>query len=128
MFRRGGGLGLTAYLIVQHLRLDGPKTINELATALNIKPATVRRKLTRMTALAMARHDDDGYWRILPFNPDTVATAVGTAGKAAAQRSRHDQESHNRAHAVQQWAQRAQNPKHRASRISNNNPTNGPDR
>ena len=103
LFLRGGGLGLMAWRILQHLDPDEGQSAQDLAAALTVKPASVRPALRRMRALGMCSRDEDGHWRILPFDPDEVAARIGTAGKAVKQRERHQREAQQRQEDVERW-------------------------
>lgn len=105
VYRRGGGLGLSAYRLLGHLDLDETCTAKELAEATGLHPGSARSTLRRMKELGMAERDDDGGWRATRFDPSRVAREVGTAGKAASQRRRLREESRRRDEAVRRWRQ-----------------------
>jgi hypothetical protein len=103
LFRAGGGLGVGAYALIRALHPDEGQSAKDLATATGLKPDMVRNKLRRMAEVGMCSRDDDGHWRLLPFDPDRAAALVGTTGKAERQHTRHLAQSAIRWASVETW-------------------------
>jgi hypothetical protein len=53
-----------------------------------------------MAEVGLAHRDDDGHWRRLPFDPNTVGGQIGTAGRAKTRRDRRRREALQRQDAV----------------------------
>jgi len=92
---RHGGLPKSCARIYEGLAEQVHETPSELAARIVLHVTTIRKNLLRLEAVGMAQRDAYGRWRRLPVDLarlDEIAEELGTAGKAAAQHVRFDEE------------------------------------
>lgn len=77
----------------------------ELEQRTHLSAGRIRPLLNRLRHLGACHRDGDGGWTLLRFDPDSIAKAIGTYGKAARRRRVRDREWAARRMAVDAWAE-----------------------
>lgn len=91
----GGGLGLVLFRVWRHLS-GKPRRAADLARHLHVRRRTCERHLARLASHWLARPSANG-WRRGSAELDAVARKLGTLGRGAQQRARHQQQREKQA-------------------------------